>query len=80
MIHQARERASNRQMNPGLRRYAVELVRTKYADFGPMLAGEVLLEKHGIQVGRETLRRWMVADGLWLAPKQRRTSTATAQA
>ncbi len=23
--------------------------------------------------GRETLRRWMVADGLWLSRKQRRT-------
>ncbi len=69
----ARGRASNRQMNPGVREYAVELVRTEYADFGPTLAAEVLLEKHGIQVGRETLRRWLVADGLWLSRKQRRT-------
>ncbi len=73
VIHQARGRASNRQMNPGVREYAVELVRTRYADFGPTLAAEVLLEKHGIKVGRETLRRWMVADGLWLSRKQRRS-------
>ena len=73
VIHQARGRASNRQMNPGVREYAVELVRTRYADFGPTLAAEVLFEKHNIQVGRETLRRWMVADGLWLSRKQRRT-------
>ena len=73
VIHQARGRASNRQMNPGVREYAVELVRTRYADFGPTLAAEVLFEKHSVQVGRETLRRWMAADGLWLSRKQRRT-------
>jgi hypothetical protein len=32
-----------------------------------------LLEKHSIKIGRETLRRWMVADGLWLSRKQRRS-------
>ena len=73
VIHKARGRASNRQMNPGVRQYVVELVRTKYADFGPTLATEVLYEKHAIKVGRETLRRWMVADGLWLSRKQRRS-------
>ncbi|ADW71137.1 Integrase catalytic region (plasmid) [Granulicella tundricola MP5ACTX9] len=73
VMHQARGRASNRQMNPDVREYAVELVRTRYADFGPTLAAEVLLEKHGIKVGRETLQRWMVEDGLWLSRKQRRT-------
>ena len=73
VIHQARGRASNRQMTPGVRQYAVELVRSKYADFGPTLAAEVLFEKHGVKVGRETLRRWLIADGLWLSRKQRRT-------
>jgi hypothetical protein len=73
LIHQARGRASNRQWNSGVREYAVERVRSKYADFGPTLATELLLEKHAIKVGRETLRRWMVADGLWLSRKQRRS-------
>jgi hypothetical protein len=73
LIHKARGRASNRQINAGVRKYAVELVRSKYADFGPTLAAEILLEKHSIKLGRETLRRWMVADGLWLSRKQRRS-------
>jgi hypothetical protein len=46
---------------------------TRYADFGPTLATEVLLERHDLRVGRETLRRWMMADGLWLSRAQRRT-------
>jgi len=49
------------------------LVKTKYADFGPTLATEVLLDKHELRVGRETLRRWMMAEGLWLSRTQRRT-------
>jgi transposase len=72
-IHKARGRTSNRSLNAGIRRYAVELVRTRYADVGPTLATEILLEKHDLRVGRETLRRWMVTDGLWLSRKQRRT-------
>jgi hypothetical protein len=49
------------------------LVKTKYADFGPTLAAEVLLDKHELRVGRETLRRWMITEGLWLSRTQRRT-------
>src|ERR1700710_71016 len=73
LIHKARGRVSNRSRNEGIRKYAVELVRTRYADFGPTLAAEVLLDKHQLQVGRETLRRWMMAEGLWLSRTQRRT-------
>src|SRR5258708_4011813 len=36
-------------------------------------AAEVLFEKDGVKVSRETLRRWMVEDGLWLSRKQRRS-------
>ena len=73
LIHKARGRVSNRSRNEGIRKYAVELVKTRYADFGPTLAAEVLLDKHQLQVGRETLRRWMMAEGLWLSRTQRRT-------
>jgi hypothetical protein len=73
LIHKARGRTSNRSTNEGVRKYAVELVKTKYADFGPTLATEVLLDKHQLRVGKETLRRWMMAEGLWLSRTQRRT-------
>ena len=73
LIHKARGQISNRSVNAGVRKYALELVKTRYADFGPTLAAEVLLKKHDLKIGRETLRRRMVADGLWLSRKQRRT-------
>lgn len=38
LIHKARGRTSNRSRNEGIRKYAVELVKTRYADFGPTLA------------------------------------------
>ena len=44
---------------------ALELIRARYADFGPTLAAEKLREVHGITVGRETLRLWMLDAGLW---------------
>jgi hypothetical protein len=40
-------------------------VRERYSDFGPSLAAEKLAEHHGCSVSRETLRGWMIADGLW---------------
>jgi hypothetical protein len=73
MIHKARGRASNNQLILGIREYVVELVRTRYSDFGPTLAAEVLLGKDGVQVSRETLRKWMIEDGLWLSRRQRRS-------
>jgi hypothetical protein len=73
LIHKARGRASNNQLGVGLRDYALELVRQNYRDFGPTLAAEALLERHELEVSRETLRKWMIEDGLWLSRKQRRT-------
>jgi hypothetical protein len=64
MAHKSRGRESNRSYNPGIRKYAVELVQAHYSDFGPTLAAEVLAEKHGIRLGCETLRRWMMAEGI----------------
>ncbi len=58
-------RISNNRLIPGICEHVIELIRSRYADFGPSLAAEVLFEKDGVKVSRETLRRWMVKDGLW---------------
>lgn len=55
------------------RDYALSLVKGSYPDFGPTLAAEKLAEHHGFTVSRETLRKWMIEDGIWLSRKQRRT-------
>ena len=48
-----------------LRAEVIGIIRERYADFGPTLAAEKLAELHGIHLGRETLRQWMIAAGLW---------------
>ena len=56
---------------PSVRQAVLSLVRERYADFGPTLAGEKLAELHDHHLCAETLRRWLIADGLW-RPKRRR--------
>jgi transposase len=73
LIHKSRGRAANNKLGQGVRELVLELVRKNYRDFGPTLGAEVLLERHGIKVSRETLRKWMVEAGVWLSRKQRRS-------
>ncbi len=73
LIHKGRGQSSNHSLSSGVREYVLELVKSKYADFGPTLATEVLLDRHALRVGSRDLARWMLAEGLWLSRTQRRT-------
>ena len=70
--HKSRGKSPNNKIHDAKRDYALALVKEKYDDFGPTLAAEMLAEHHGFKVSRETLRKWMVEDGIWLSRKQRR--------
>ena len=61
-----RGRPSNRQRGETFRRTVLALVREQYPDFGPTLATEKLAGRHGLKIGVETLRQWMMADRLWV--------------
>jgi transposase len=71
LISKRRGKPSNRKFAPDLRERVLGLVRERYRDFGPTLAQEKLREGHGVVVSVETLRKWMAAEGLWLARKER---------
>ncbi len=63
-------RASNRARPEKERTKILRLVREKYSGvegvrFGPTLAAEHLLSEDGLTIHPETLRRWMLAEGLW---------------
>jgi hypothetical protein len=47
------------------------IIRERYADFGPTFAAEKLRELHGLSFGRETIRKWMTEDGLWVDRRRR---------
>jgi hypothetical protein len=72
LISRRRGRRSNRRKPEALRRAVLTIIRQWYWDFGPTLAAEKLREDHGIALGRETVRQWMVEAGLWLDRRQRR--------
>jgi hypothetical protein len=44
-------------------------VKEKYYDFGPEFAAQKLREVHGLKLSRETLRQWMIQEGLWVPQK-----------
>lgn len=69
-------RPSNRRADPQARERMLALVREKYSGdaatrFGPTLAAEHLASEDGLTVDHETLRRWMLAAGLWSRARKR---------
>src|SRR6476646_5760647 len=71
LVSRRRGQPSNRSYPTALRTEAVGIIRERYADFGPTLAGEKLAELHGIDLARETIRQWMMAAWLWKDRRQR---------
>ena len=71
LVSRRRGKPSNRSYPAALRSEVIGLIRERYSDFGPTLAGEKLAELHGIHLGRETIRQWMMAAGIWKDRRQR---------
>src|SRR5580700_10932180 len=65
LVSRKRGRPRNHRRGETFRRTVLTLVREHYPDFGPTLAVEKLAARHGLRVGVETLRQWMMSDGLW---------------
>src|SRR5690242_10877346 len=71
LISRKRGGPSNRALGAVFRETVLAIVRERYADFGPTLAAEKLSELHGLDLGVETLRQWMIGAGLWVRRKDR---------
>jgi transposase len=71
LISRKRGGPSNRALGSVFRESVLAIVRERYADFGPTLAAEKLSELHGLDLGVETLRQWMIGAGLWVRRKDR---------
>ena len=65
LVHGNIGRPSNNKADEAIIKKAVELYREKYYDFGPTLAQETLFERDGIEISVSTLRRALIASGLW---------------
>jgi transposase len=76
LTHGSAGRPSNRAIEPKTRERVLALIREKYSGgvderFGPTLAAEHLASEDGVTVDHETLRRWMLAAGLWSRARKR---------
>lgn len=74
--HRSAGRASNRATTGKIRTRVLALIREKYGGgvderFGPTLAAEHLASEDGVTVDHDTLRRWMLAVGLWSRARKR---------
>ncbi len=71
-------RRSNHARESKFRKKVLQLVQAvKYGGavgerFGPTLAAEHLASEDGLKTDAETLRRWMLAEGLWSRERRRR--------
>jgi transposase len=70
LVHGLRGRPSNHRTDPAHRQKILEAYRQRYADFGPTFASEKLADE-GLRVCPQTLRRWLLAEGLWQRQRRR---------
>lgn len=77
LVHGNAGRGGNRGKSRKFRERVLKLVKKHYGGdpgerFGPTLAAEHLAEDHNVVVDAETLRRWMLAEGLWTRERKRK--------
>jgi hypothetical protein len=71
LTHGLRGRASNRGHDPSHRQKVLAAYRQSYGGFGPTLAAEQMAARDALSVDHETLRRWLVSEGLWRGSRKR---------
>ncbi|MGH9922998.1 MAG: ISNCY family transposase [Nitrososphaerales archaeon] len=70
IIHRLIGRASNRGIDPELKRVILDRYQRRYPDFGPTLASEKLA-LDGYKIDPETLRQWLIKESLWHKRRKR---------
>jgi transposase len=70
LAHQRRGRTAPNALSPEIRQRVLVLHREVYAQFNDTHFVEMLEEREGLRVGRETVRRWLREAGI--RPKRRR--------
>jgi transposase len=68
--HRLRGRGSNRRIQTEKRSAIVQRYQERYGDFGPTLAAEYLAREQ-LAVPVQTLRRWLIEEGLWQVTRSR---------
>jgi transposase len=66
LVSQRRGKASNHRLDEQVSQRALGLLKERYSDFGPTLAHEKLEEVHQLRISRESVRKLMVEEGMWV--------------
>jgi transposase len=67
LISKKRGKQSNNKTCEENKQNILAITRERYFDFGSTFLKEKLFENHDIEVSRETLRKWLIAENIWLA-------------
>ena len=71
LVSKQRGKPNYHQLDQEIVQTAIHLLHGRYADFGPTLAHEKLVELDGLKLGLESVRKIMIEEGLWKAKKAR---------
>ena len=72
ITHRLRGSHSNRAISGKIKDKVLRLFKNKYSDFGPTLASEKLFERDKIKVNDETLRLWLIEEGIPYKKRKKR--------
>jgi len=74
VIHKLRGEISNHHIDSSIKQEALRHIRKEYKDFKPLFASEKLEERQGIKLNSQTVRRWMIQEGLWRKRNQKKVT------
>lgn len=74
LVSARRGKPSNHHLDEQVQQRALDFLKEKYADFGPTLAHEKLSEVHGLEISRESVRKLMIAEGMWKSKRAKKPS------
>jgi len=75
LVSKRRGKPSNHHLDAQVVQQAIDLIYERYRDFGPTLAHEKLVEVHRLKLSDESVRRLMIAEGIW-KPKKAKDAPA----
>jgi len=71
VIHRWRGKGGRHRVDEKIKQKIIETYRRVYKGFGPVLASEKMLARDKLKVCDETLRLWLIEEGLWQVKRQR---------
>ncbi|MEK7558792.1 MAG: ISNCY family transposase [Patescibacteria group bacterium] len=73
IIHKLKGRKSNHCIDSSIKENLLKKIKNTYHDFKPGFATEKLAEQYDTGVTSQTIRVWMIEEGLWKPHKQKKT-------